>query len=486
MQKKFRHGQKLSLLATCAILAACGGGGDGGSSGGRLQFINFKYVGGAMLADPPAKLNATSTSGLPVSFKSSTPDVCTVSGDQVTLVKVGECRVVASQAGGAGADGVQWAPADEISQLFTVLKHTELISFGLPSYVLSSGSNTVPFNPVSTSGRPVTVTTTTPDKCAIENGTLKLLGKGTCALKGSTAENDQFLAGSGQAFVAVDPLVIADGFGPSGRAVGTSNSLSTKQGGNVTTNPWISMLGGWEWCGATHTEKDAAGKDVEVPNDNLCYHSVSTDGTTLTSAAQYPKDPATLGWYTGFNRIDIFAAGLNGFDSSADTHSGSRVTTEQFLGFTLGVNDGFAASRMPITVYLDLGKRNNGCNPELAAVLYPLPGGLISYALSLDTFAVTSDCGLPGVVKADLGGVVQKVPNPNPVAGDTPAEAQARIDAYVTALGKFADSRASAKTLLTTTDVVRVRFRQESLNNTNATDGKFSSELTLKGAITIQ
>ena len=102
------RGFALTQVAACAILVACGGGGDSeGNSGGRMQAISFKYPGGSMLLDGPVTLSATATSGLPVTFQSTTPTTCTVSGNQLTLVSAGESRVAAKQSGGAGATGVQ-------------------------------------------------------------------------------------------------------------------------------------------------------------------------------------------------------------------------------------------------------------------------------------------------------------------------------------------------------------------------------------------
>jgi hypothetical protein len=144
MQKVFRHGHALTQVAVCAMLVACGGGGESeGSSGGRLQTISFQYPGGGMLLDEPRTLSATATSGLPVRFESATPATCTVAGDQLTLVAAGECRVVASQPGGQGADGVQWSAADEVSQLFRVLKRTQQVTFTPPDYVLSTSTSAV-------------------------------------------------------------------------------------------------------------------------------------------------------------------------------------------------------------------------------------------------------------------------------------------------------------------------------------------------------
>jgi hypothetical protein len=60
-------------------------------------------------------LNATASSGLPVSFASNTPSICTVSGNTVTGVALGSCTVAADQPGDA-----QYAAAPEVTQTFPV------------------------------------------------------------------------------------------------------------------------------------------------------------------------------------------------------------------------------------------------------------------------------------------------------------------------------------------------------------------------------
>mgnify|MGYP000918925247 CR=1 FL=1 len=65
------------------------------------------FVAGARFAiDPPV----TANSGLAVSYASSTPAMCTVTGSTVTMVSAGACTVVASQAGNA-----TWAAAAEVA-----------------------------------------------------------------------------------------------------------------------------------------------------------------------------------------------------------------------------------------------------------------------------------------------------------------------------------------------------------------------------------
>ena len=78
------------------------------------QTITFapisNQVQGTMLA-----LHATASSGLPVSFTSLTPSVCTVAGATATLVNPGTCSIQAAQPGNA-----QYTAAAPVTQSLTV------------------------------------------------------------------------------------------------------------------------------------------------------------------------------------------------------------------------------------------------------------------------------------------------------------------------------------------------------------------------------
>ena len=65
------------------------------------QTLTFWSPGARMLGSPPFPLSATASSGLPVTFSSLTPTVCTVNGAYLTTVAVGTCTVKASQPGNA-------------------------------------------------------------------------------------------------------------------------------------------------------------------------------------------------------------------------------------------------------------------------------------------------------------------------------------------------------------------------------------------------
>ncbi len=83
------------------------------------QTISFAAVAAKKLGDPDFTINATASSGLPVTFASQTSTVCTVSGDTVHIVTVGTCTVRASQAGNGNYDAVYLDRSFAITYVFT-------------------------------------------------------------------------------------------------------------------------------------------------------------------------------------------------------------------------------------------------------------------------------------------------------------------------------------------------------------------------------
>lgn len=463
----------LVSLACTAMLAACGGGGDGGGGGaeGQLQVINFQYPGGGTLLAGPQTLVATATSGLPVTFSSGTPSICTVSGDQMTLVSAGECMILAAQDGGTADDGVKWARADTVSHLFQVLKHPQTVALEAPDYLLSTDVSEVALSASASSGLPVTLSGGTPGVCTIsDDNKVVLLGKGSCAVTAVQAGDENYEEAKADRFIAVDPLIVADGILGAGQ--GTTNSALTKQNGAVTANPWSSIIGGWEWCGNT---------------DDTCFREVSADEKTFTSALRIPKSSWTPGgWHYSFNNIDIFVPGLSGFNQGGDTTGGLQVTTETTLGLTLGVNKGLFDAKKPVVVQMDLGKRNNDCNVTASTLLWPAVSGSANYGISLQNFALTEACGLAGVTAASLDNDVRKLPNP---WGTGPGDAAAAAAAFQAALDAIKPARDSAMELIKSSNIVRVRLRLMDINadTLSESDGDFyASDLSITGAITIQ
>jgi serine protease len=67
-------------------------------------------------------VSATATSGLVVSFSSSTPSVCSVSGRTVTEVAAGTCTIAANQAG-----NITYSAAPQMTQSITVLSQSDCL-----------------------------------------------------------------------------------------------------------------------------------------------------------------------------------------------------------------------------------------------------------------------------------------------------------------------------------------------------------------------
>lgn len=129
----------LPVVSSLAFLAA--GCGSGKSVGHTPQDITFTNP-GTQTVGAPVTLSATSNSGLAISFASSSPAVCTVSGSMVTFVAAGTCTVTASAAGNS-----TYAAASQVTQNFTVnpavSPNTTIYMVGTAISSASSQSNIV-------------------------------------------------------------------------------------------------------------------------------------------------------------------------------------------------------------------------------------------------------------------------------------------------------------------------------------------------------
>jgi hypothetical protein len=97
-----------------------------------LQTISLESLLDRQLGGAPFSLSATASSGLPVTFASLTPTVCSVSGTTVTLAAPGTCTITATQSGDA-----TYASAVPVTQSFTVAAATSSQQVPLPLWALA-------------------------------------------------------------------------------------------------------------------------------------------------------------------------------------------------------------------------------------------------------------------------------------------------------------------------------------------------------------
>ncbi|MGA3135875.1 MAG: hypothetical protein ABSC88_07770 [Terracidiphilus sp.] len=105
---------RFSVLLCALFVAGCGGSGQQGQPPLLSQTITFGAI-TSQTAGTTLALTATASSGLPISFASTTSAVCTVSGSTATLIDAGSCAIQATQAGNA-----TYAAATPVSQSFSV------------------------------------------------------------------------------------------------------------------------------------------------------------------------------------------------------------------------------------------------------------------------------------------------------------------------------------------------------------------------------
>ena len=90
------------------------------------QTITFESIDNHTLGSGSVPLGATASSGLPVSFASDTPTVCSVVGSTIVLNAHGTCTIEASQAGND-----DWNAAPTVTRSFTVTKATPVVHVSL-------------------------------------------------------------------------------------------------------------------------------------------------------------------------------------------------------------------------------------------------------------------------------------------------------------------------------------------------------------------
>ena len=152
----------------------------------KSQTITFTPPPGTTVGEP-VTLSASASSGLPVSFASSTPAVCTVSGSTVTTMVAGACMITASQGGNAS-----YAPAQDVTQSFQVNPpgpkvHTghkpQTINFDPPSQ--TKAGDPVALSASASSGLPVVFTSDTPPVCTVSGSTVITTAAGACTVTAS-------------------------------------------------------------------------------------------------------------------------------------------------------------------------------------------------------------------------------------------------------------------------------------------------------------
>jgi hypothetical protein len=130
-------------------------------------------------------LTATSSSGLGVSYVSTTATVCTISGKNANLLTAGTCTITASQAGNAA-----YAAATPVTESFAVSLASQTITFdAIPD---QTAGTKLTLAATASSGLAVTYTASPSAVCAVSGKTANLKTSGTCTITASQPGNSAY------------------------------------------------------------------------------------------------------------------------------------------------------------------------------------------------------------------------------------------------------------------------------------------------------
>jgi len=201
------------------------------------QQLSFEGPIAIRISQSPFALRATASSGLPVTFSSTTTGVCYPVGSNLILVASGSCTVTASQPGNSSFD-----PATPRTSTFPVGKSSQTISFTAPEE-LKSAQLPYTLSATSSSGLPVSFASSTPEVCTVRDRALAFVATGKCQVAASQAGDSAFAPANS---VTVSIQITGESSSP----VGTMTVLPTVSGsfiyGEPLTFTWGSGISkGW-------------------------------------------------------------------------------------------------------------------------------------------------------------------------------------------------------------------------------------------------
>jgi uncharacterized repeat protein (TIGR03803 family) len=152
------------------------------------QTITFDPLTEKLVGDPNFNLNATASTGLPVTFTSSNPSVATISGNTVAIIASGTTTITATQSGNSNYNA-----APDVQQALTVNKGPQIITFNaLPAKTY--GNAAFSLTATASSGLPVTYTSSDPAVATISGNTVTITGAGETTITASQPGNTHWYA----------------------------------------------------------------------------------------------------------------------------------------------------------------------------------------------------------------------------------------------------------------------------------------------------
>jgi hypothetical protein len=151
----------------------------------KAQTITFNAI-PTQIVGGTLTVSATASSGLPVSFSIVQNGNCSIAGSVVTFLNVGNCGVIANQAGSSA-----YSAAPAVGQIIVVNNPTaQTITFAAPAS--QATGTTLTLSATASSGLSVSFSSSTASICTVSGNTANLLAVGTCTIVASQPGNNVY------------------------------------------------------------------------------------------------------------------------------------------------------------------------------------------------------------------------------------------------------------------------------------------------------
>lgn len=153
------------------------------------QTINFTPAADTTFEESlSVQLDASATSGLPVSFSSTTPGVCDTDTSTAFVLSAGICTIAADQSGNSNFN-----PAPQVERSFEIAQATQEIVANAPGDQTLFANESVLLQSKATSGLPVVYASIAPDVCGVSGSFATIESEGTCQIEVTQGGNENYL-----------------------------------------------------------------------------------------------------------------------------------------------------------------------------------------------------------------------------------------------------------------------------------------------------
>ena len=237
-------------------------------------------------------ISATASSGLAVSFTSTTPAICSVAGSTVSGLAAGTCTIAANQGGNAN-----FGTAPQVTQTLTVAPGPQTITFGAAPSLTVGGTGAV--TAASSSGLAVAFTSTTPTVCSVTGSTVSGIAAGSCVIAGNQAGNANYSAApqvTQTIAIGAASQTIIFGAAPAVAVGGTGTVSATASSGLAvtftSTTPTVCSVAGSTVSGLAAGSCAIAGN--QSGNANYSAAPQATQTFTISAAGSVGLSPGSL------------------------------------------------------------------------------------------------------------------------------------------------------------------------------------------------